>query len=103
MANVKEQNAIRIREKYRGANMYITIVFDEDGQPCDFHASISGEKINLDQNTLSNIDAIASMVSLSVREFDAIYVAGELLSVARGPNTLPSIFANILLEHCVKD
>lgn len=99
MGNVNEQRAVRVRDTYRGANLYTVLVFDDDGNPVDLTASTSSETINLDQNTLSNIDALAAMTSLSLREFDLDYVISELLMTARGPNTLPSIFANVLLEH----
>lgn len=89
----------RHRDTYRGASIYSSIFRDEDGGFYDLIPSISSEALNLDQNTLSNIDALAKMTSLALREYDPLYVMGKLLECARGPNTLPSIFANVILSE----
>lgn len=85
--------------KYRGYNLYPQLYFDEEGFPCDVDLSISGHEINQDQATLSNIDAIAVMVSLNLKFCDHDYIAAKLAQVARGKDTLPSIVADLLLTH----
>lgn len=85
--------------RYRGYNLYPQLYFDEDGFPCDIDLSISGHEINQDHATLSNIDALACMVSLGLKFCDHDYIAAKLAQVARGKDTLPSIIAEILIEH----
>ena len=89
----------RKREKYRGANLYVILLHNSDGELTDLVASVSSAELNLDQNSMSNIEALAAMTSLALREYEDTYVAAKLLQAARGPNTLPSIFANVILEN----
>ena len=87
-------------DKYLGENLYIICLDGEDTQaPHDIIASVSSATLNLDQNTLANIDALAGMVSLALREYDLDYVVGKLLESSRGPNTLPCILANSIIDH----
>jgi hypothetical protein len=97
---VDELEAKRLREVYKGDNLYVILSW-RDGELYDLQCSISGKIINHDQNTLSNLDALARMTSLALREFEPEYVAANLLQCARGPQTLPSILANAILEHGV--
>ena len=96
---IDERRAKRIAEQYRGIPLYLILSYDDEGGVYDVQASISGEAINPDQGTLSNIDALARMTALCLREYDAEYVAANLLQCARGAKTLPSILANAILEH----
>lgn len=96
---IDERPAKRIVEQYRGINLYLILAYNDDGAIYDIQPSISGEAINPDQSTLSNIDALARMTALAVREYDPEYVAANLLQCARGAKTLPAILANAILEH----
>ena len=95
---VDELPAKRIRDSYKGENLYV-VLSRKDGELYDIQCSISGEKINYDQDALSNIDTIAMLTSLCCREFDLEYLYGRLCETARGPNTLASILANAIMEH----
>jgi hypothetical protein len=99
MSNLDVMDAKRIAAKYRRDNLYLVLSYDENGRPYNLDVSISGEVINHDQITLSNIDAMAVLTSLALREYDALYVAGRLLGTARGAETLPAIIADALIEH----
>ena len=96
--NVQELPAKRVRELYKGDNLYLILTF-MDGELYDIAPSISGERINKDQGALSNLDALCAMTSRCLREYDKEYIAGILLECSRGPSTLPCILANAILEH----
>lgn len=95
---IDELPAKRIADRYKGDNIYVLLSWKDD-ELYEVQCSISGTKINHDQNTLSNIDALSRMVTLALREFDPPYVAANLLQCARGPHTLPAILATAILEH----
>lgn len=92
-------DAKRTIHKYRGINLYGLLTFDEEGHPYAIQFSISGERINPDQSTLANIDALARMVTLSLREHDLDYIIGGLLNCSRVSYDLPAIIADILINH----
>ena len=92
-------NAVRVVHKYRDDNLYCVLTFDDDGNPYAVQLSVSGEVINQDQRTLSNIDALARMTTLAIRTFELDYVIVNLLQCSRGPNDLACILAGVLLDH----
>jgi hypothetical protein len=99
MAGIIERPAKRIRCKYRDQTLYAILTFNEEGEPHAIQFSISNEDINQDTRTLSNIDALARMVSLNLREFELEFVVVNLLENSRTPGDLAAIIADILLTY----
>jgi len=99
MAMIDVMDAVKVKRRYRGDNVYFLLSNDADGNPYALDISVSGEVINIDQGALSNIDAMATLTSLAIREYDVDYVAARLLQVSRGEHTLPAIIADVLLEY----
>lgn len=92
-------DAVRIECKYRDDNLYCLLSFDNDGNPYAVQLSVSGKVINQDQRTLSNIDALARMTTLALREYDVDYVVGNLLQCSRRQDDLASILADVILNY----
>lgn len=101
MSHFKATDGVRKLYKYRGANLYVMLFWDEDRRPCDLIVSVSSEEMNLDPLTLANLDGMAAMTSLSLREHEPIYVFGKLSKASRSKDDLPAIFADMILEHGV--
>lgn len=93
------KDAVRIRRRYRNETLYCVLTYDEEGAPYALQISVSGEVINFDQRTLSNIDVIARFVTLSLREYELSYIIGNLMQMSRGPSDLACIIAELLLDY----
>ena len=93
------KNAKRIRTKYKDINIYFIITYDEEGDIYDIQASISDQDVNNKQDLLSSIDAICKLAGMCLRDgyYDAVYVAGELLSLSRGKDCLTSVIGDLIL------
>jgi hypothetical protein len=96
LEDVKE--AKRIQREYKGTPLYVLLTYD-DGAPYAVQFSISGEKFNHDQKTLSNLDALARMTTLALREYETDYVIASLLETSRGETTIAGILADVLMEY----
>jgi hypothetical protein len=95
---IDERPAKRIQKEYKQTPLYVLLTYDEDGGPYAVQFSISSAEFNADQKTLSNLDALARMTTLALREYETDYVIASLLETSRGETTIAGILADVLME-----
>ena len=92
----------RIKYDYKNTNLYVTISDDKgDQKPHSVKLSASGEEVNKHQSLLSDIDLIAELLTIAIRNEDLPYILSKMTRASRGQHTLAGILTDALWRWVV--